>query len=167
MKSSTHAFGTHLRYRLATACRIAVVGIGDKSSIVDRLGMEAALEIELLHIPGVRVFFAGTMPESMTGPLRKFHPDHVLLLDSADMDTPPGTIAIIEPERIPAGYFSTHALPLSAVMEFLENDSGTKVTLIGIQPGVTRYDEVLGPEEQDLLHRNLAELSGILRKSCG
>ncbi len=167
MKISPHPFGIHLRYRLATARRIAIVGIGDEYSIVDRLGMEAAREIEGMHLLGVRVFFAGTVPESMTGPLREFHPDHVLLLDAADMGNPPGTIAIIDQERIPAGYFSTHALPLSAVMEFIENDSGAAVTLIGIQPGMTSYDGVLYPEEQALLHRNLTELSGILRESCG
>ena len=68
-------FGDNLRRRLDGALRIAIVGIGDELSPVDRLGMLAAHEIEKLHLPGIRVFFAGTMPESMTGTLRIFHPD--------------------------------------------------------------------------------------------
>ena len=95
VKPSPHAGEINLRQRLAGARRIAVVGIGDENSAVDRLGMEAAREIELMHLPGVRIFFAGTVPESMTGSLREFHPDHVLLLDAADMSSPPGTVAVI------------------------------------------------------------------------
>ena len=164
---SPPAFGRLLRQRLGTAWRIAIVGIGDDNSAVDRLGMDAAQQIEQHHLPGVRVFFAGTVPESMTGPLRAFHPDHILLVDAADMGSPPGTVAIIDPERIPAGHFSTHALPLSAVIEFIERDTGANVTLIGIQPDVSRDETGLGPDGRDLLHRNLAELTGILRKVCG
>ncbi|MCX6689283.1 MAG: hydrogenase 3 maturation endopeptidase HyCI [Methanoregula sp.] len=159
------AFDRLLRQRLGTAQRIAIVSIGDENSAVDRFGMEAAREIERQHLSGVRVFFAGTVPESMTGPLREFHPDHILLVDAADMGNPPGTVAIIDPERIPAGHFSTHALPLSAVMEFIEKDTGANVTLVGIQPDLSR-DE-LGPDGRDLLHRNLVELVGVLRERCG
>ncbi len=124
--------------------------------------MEAAREIELMHLPGVQVFFAGTVPESMTGSLREFHPNHVLLLDAADMGSPPGTVAIIDPEKIPKSHFSTHALPLSAVMEFIEKDTGANVTLVGIQPDVNRD---LNPDGQDLLDRNIAELVGFLREN--
>ena len=167
MKPSPHASDINLRQRLAGARRIAVVGIGDENSAVDRLGMEAAREIELMHLPGVRVFFAGTVPESMTGPLREFHPDHILLLDAADMDSPPGTVALIDPEKIPKSHFSTHALPLSAVMEFLEKDTGANVTLIGIQPDMRRDETRLSHEGQDFLNRNFGELAGILREICG
>ena len=167
MKPSSHAGEINLRQRLADAHRIAVVGIGDENSAVDRRGMEAAREIELMHLPGVRVFFAGTVPESMTGPLREFHPDHILLLDTADMGSQPGTVAVIDPERIPAGHFSTHALPLSAVMEFIEKDSGAKVTLIGIQPDLSRDEKGLNPDGLDFLHRNLVEVAGVIREGRG
>ena len=163
MKPSPPAWDINLRQRLAGAHRIAVVGIGDENSVVDRLGMEAAREIDTMHIPGVCVFFAGTVPESMTGSLREFLPDHVLLLDAADMGSQPGTVAIIDPVRIIDTHFSTHALPLSAVMEFIEKDTGANVTLIGIQPDMLR-DE-MDSDGQDLLHRNLAELVGFLREN--
>jgi hydrogenase 3 maturation protease len=138
------------------------VGIGDELSPVDRLGMLAAQEIERLHLPGIRVFFAGTMPESMTGPLRIFHPDHVLLLDSADMGARPGTIAIIKPGKIHASLISSHALPLSVVMKFIAKDSKTRVILLGIQPDTARQ-RGLSAHDQDYLDQNLADLSCILR----
>ena len=156
-------FGDHLRSRLGGALRIAIVGIGDELSPVDRLGMIAAQEIERLHIPGIKVFFAGTMPESMTGPLRAFNPGHVLLLASADMGARPGTIEVIKPGKIHASLVSSHALPLSVVMEFIAKDSKTRVTLLGIQPNIAAHDTGLSGEEVEYLNQNLADLYAIIR----
>lgn len=156
-----------LRQRLGAARRIAIVGIGDEHSGFDRIGMLVARQIDGMHIPGVRVFFAGIVPESMTGPIRTFQPDHVVLIDAAGMGAPPGTIAVIDPERISGEHFSTHALPLSAVMEFIEHDAGTTVTLLGIQPGNNRNEAGLSFEGEELLHRNLTALTEILQELCG
>jgi len=152
-----------LRKRLEGACRIAIVGIGDELSPVDRLGMLAAREVEPLHLPGVRVFLAGTVPESITAPLRRFHPDHVLFFDAADMGARPGTIACIGPGTIEASSLSTHALPLSVVMEFIEQDSRARVTLVGIQPDMTGG---LLLKEQDFFIVDFSGLLGILRDIC-
>jgi len=164
VKRAPRAGDSDLRDRLAGARRVAVVGIGDEDSPVDRLGMVAARELARSAIPGIRVFFAGTVPESMTGPLRKFHPDHVLFLDAADMGNPPGTVAVIDPERISAGHVSTHALPLSAVMEFIAGDTGAKVTLVGIQPGLGEGE--MAGDGAEILDRNIGELEEILRNAC-
>ncbi len=130
-------FEIRLRRCLQGANRIAVVGVGDELNVHDRLGMLAAKEIDGLHLPDVRVFLAGTVPESVTGPLRRYKPDAILLLDAADMGSRPGSVAIVQPEEVRASLLSTHALPLSVVMEFLANDTGAKVILIGIQPDLS------------------------------
>ncbi len=127
-------FEARLRRRLQGAKRIAVVGIGDELNVHDRLGILAAREIEGLHLEHLRVFFAGTVPESVTGPVRKYKPDAVVLLDAADMGVRPGSVALVQPDEISASLLSTHALPLSVVMEFLTKDTGARVLLIGIQP---------------------------------
>ncbi len=126
----------------------------------DRLGMIAAREIGKLRLPGVTVFYGETVPESLTSSLRNLHPDHILMIDATDMEDSPGTLAVIEPERIHAISFSTHALPLSTFMEYLEKDLDTKVTLIGIQPeGSSECDGLSDRELEGLNH-----LFFILRK---
>jgi hydrogenase 3 maturation protease len=155
-------FHDRLQKRLTGAHRIAVVGIGDELLPIDRLGMIAAREMKNLHLLGTRVFLAGTMPESITGPLREFHPDHVLMIDAADMGVLPGTVAIIQPGRIQASLFSTHALPLSAVMEFIKKDIKTKVTLVGIQPENAIEGMDLSDREQDAISGLLATITRIL-----
>jgi hydrogenase 3 maturation protease len=152
-----------LQRRIKDTRRLAIVGIGDELIPSDRLGMFAAQEIGEQQIPGVRIFFAGTVPESITGPLRRYQPGHVLFLDAADMGARPGTIAIIEPERIQASLISTHVLPLSVVMDYIERETGTGVTLLGIQPDLTGPEKGLSAEDLAYLGQNLLSLSQILR----
>ncbi|HYM41102.1 MAG TPA: hydrogenase maturation protease [Thermoplasmata archaeon] len=140
-----------LRDRLRHAKRVAVVGVGDELNVHDRLGMLAAKEVDGLHLANVRVFLAGTVPESVTGPIRRYRPDAILLLDAADMGARPGTVALVEPREVRANLLSTHALPLSVVMEFLEKDAGARVTLVGIQPDLDAEGfSPAGPEQAGL-----------------
>jgi hydrogenase maturation protease HycI len=149
--------------RIKNARRLAIVGIGDELNIPDRLGMYTARELGRQHLPAVGVFYAGTVPESVTAPLRRYRPEHVLFLDSADMGARPGTIAVIEPERVQASLVSTHVLPLSVVMNYLEQETGAGVTLLGIQPDITGFDKDLSDEDMAYLERNLQLLVQALR----
>ncbi|PKG32280.1 hydrogenase 3 maturation endopeptidase HyCI [Methanoregula sp.] len=152
-----------LRRRLAGTRLITVVGIGDELSPSDRHGMTAAREIDRQSIPGVQVFLAETVPENITGPLRKYRPDHVLFLDAAEMGERPGTIARIEPEQVRARLFSTHALPLPVVMEYIERDIGIPVTLLGIQPETSSPGNALSGTDRRYFDENLRQVSEVLR----
>jgi len=156
-------FEAVLSRRLMKSECIAIVGVGDVLSPFDRLGMYAAEEIEKLHLANVKVFLAGTVPESITGTLREYQPDHVIFLDAADMGVPPGSVQVIEPGSTEVNLVSSHVLPLNVVMEYIEKDTGSRVTLLGIQPDITRPDRGLSGPEQEFLHRNLLALSDILR----
>ena len=149
--------------RIKSARRVAIVGIGDELIFPDRLGMYAAREMGEQNLHGVSIFLAGTVPESITGPLRRYGPGHVLFLDAADMGARPGTIAAIGQERIPASQISTHVRPLSVVMDYIEKETGAGVTLLGIQPDLTGTDKDLSEEDLAYLDRNLQVLSQILR----
>jgi hydrogenase 3 maturation protease len=154
---------TVLHQRLKNAHRIAIIGIGDDLSPFDCLGIYAAQEIEKRNLPSVRVFLAGTVPESITAPIRRFQPDHVILLDSADLNIRPGTINVVNPGKIEGNLVSTHVLPLSEVMKFIAHDSKTRVTLLGIQPDMTVPDKGLADKDREFLQQNLQNLSEILR----
>jgi hydrogenase maturation protease len=108
----------------------------------------------------IRLMLAGTVPESVTAPIRRFQPDHVILVDAVDMDKPPGTVQIVAPGHVEARFFSTHVLPLPVVMKFVADDTQAKVTLVGIQPDLTNESETRTPEEQ----AGLALVIGTLRR---
>jgi hydrogenase 3 maturation protease len=153
-----------MRFRLASDRRVAIVGIGDETIPLDRVGIEAAKEIERMQLTGVHVFIAGTVPESITGSLRVFSPQHVILFDVADFGSPPGTVTIVDPHQIALTQVSTHTLPLSVVMEFIRKDIDAEVTLLGIQPDLNRKDDGLSAEGTELLYRYLEGLAGVLRE---
>ncbi len=161
------AFERRLRARLRGTRRVAVVGIGDELSPHDRLGMLAAREIEGLHLPTIKVFFAGTVPESVTAPVRRYKPDHTILLDAADMAARPGTVAIVRAADVQARLFSTHALPLSVVMQFLEEDTKAPVTLIGIQPDTRAHESAPSALEEAGLTRLLVSVFRIMAQPRG
>jgi hydrogenase 3 maturation protease len=152
-----------LRQKLTGARRIAIVGIGDVLSPFDRQGMSVSREIEKLHLPDVKVFLAGTVPESITGALRVFRPDHVIFLDAADMGVQPGSIMVIEPEDTQVNLVSSHVLPLPVIMEFIAEDTGSGVILLGIQPDLERPDHDLSGPSQLLLQQNITALAELLR----
>ena len=144
-----------IRKKLAGASRIVIVGTGNDCSPVDRLGMYAAQKLRNGNIPQAGIFLAGTVPESVRAPVRRSRPDHILLLDAADMGARPGTIAIISKGTISGTLLSTHALQLSAVMEFMAKDTSAEVTLLGIQPDLTRPERGLTREDLEFLDQNL------------
>ncbi|MDD1717624.1 MAG: hydrogenase 3 maturation endopeptidase HyCI [Methanoregulaceae archaeon] len=155
-------FEDRLRSRLEGVRRLAIIGIGDEFMPADSIGMSAAREIGKIGLPGVKVFLAGTVPESVTGPIRTYRPDHVLMVDAADMGAGPGTLAIVEPGSITANLFSTHYFPLSVVMEYLSQDEGTKVILVGIQPDNEVHCDGLSPREREALRNLIDSLTSIL-----
>jgi hydrogenase 3 maturation protease len=149
--------------RIRNARTISVAGIGDELIPHDRPGMYAAREIRKFQIPGVSVFLAGTVPESITGALRRSRPDHVLFLDAADLGARPGTIALIDPGEVSAGLVSTHVLPLSVVMDYVGRETGAGVSLLGIQPDLTATGRDLSGPDLAYLDRNIGVLAQILR----
>ncbi|HMA05648.1 MAG TPA: hydrogenase maturation protease [Methanomicrobiales archaeon] len=160
--SDSPGFEPVLRERLAHALPLAVVGIGDELNPHDRLGMLAAGGIEALGLRGVRVFLAGTMPESITAPVRRFKPAHILFLDAAVMGKEPGTLGIIEACEVKGDLLVTHALPLPVVMEYLEKEARAPVTLVGIQPDLASSGERPTPEEEKGIGGLASLLAGIL-----
>jgi hydrogenase 3 maturation protease len=158
--SDSPGFELLLRQRLADARHLAVVGIGDELNPHDRLGMLAARRIEALGLPGLKVFYGGTMPESVTAPVRRTRPAHILFIDAAVMGKEPGTLGIIEACEVHADLLITHALPLAVVMEYLEKEAKAQVTLLGIQPDLTAAGEKPTREEK----AGLVKLTGILKE---
>src|SRR5437870_308197 len=74
------------------ALRVAVVGIGHELRGDDAAGSRVARALQPRSHDLLLVIDAGPAPENCTGPLRRFAPDLVLLIDAAQINVPPGTI---------------------------------------------------------------------------
>ena len=132
---------TFLSRQLSSAKRIAILGIGSELRQDDAAGMLAlrgigrSLKKDPKTAKKVRLFLGETAPENLTGEIKKYRPTHLILIDTIEMNEKPGTILVVDPERIADGAsFSTHKLPAKVLIDYLAKSFKSTVTIIGIQP---------------------------------
>ena len=82
----------------------------------------------------VAVFDGGTVPENYTGLIRKENPTHIILIDAVDMKKKPGYIRVVEKEEIANYNISTHAMPISFLIKYMETTVDAQIILVGVQP---------------------------------
>jgi hydrogenase 3 maturation protease len=82
----------------------------------------------------VVVIDGGIVPENFTGTIRKENPSHVILIDAVEMNAAAGDMEVIPKEKISQYNVSTHSMPISFLIKYLETTSSFKIILLGIQP---------------------------------
>jgi len=161
-QTGTEALGSMLGEELSGWKQIVILGIGNEFNGDDGLGVRAALKLKraLSNTPRIDVIATGTSPENFTGLLRKLSPSHVVLIDAAELGETAGTIELIEPHRIEKRMPSTHTMPLYMLAEYLEQELGAKVLILGIQPESLSFGTGVSDEVEasiDRLARLLVE----------
>lgn len=74
----------------------------------------------------------GIVPENYTSVVARHHPKYIILIDAVDMGLQPGAIRRIPKEKIGCMQVSTHGLPLSLLMTYLEQYT-VYISFIGVQ----------------------------------
>lgn len=141
---------------------VVVIGIGNPLRGDDAAGSLVARRIA--DLPGVCAIDAEEVPESYLAMVVKLQPDTIVFVDSVDMVSAPGSVALLDGDQI-AGYWpSTHRVPMGMLMSVLEHETHARVFAIGIQPAQTEFlrpmsDAVAASVEQvtGMLNRALAE----------
>lgn len=128
--------------------KIMVLGVGSTIRGDDGAGPEVATRLKNLSLPGVLAVDASTSPESFVGWVAEHHPEHLIIVDAADMGLRPGEVRRVPRERIGGEFLSTHSLPLTVLWEMLEEAAG-EVVFLGIQP----YTTALGAEMSEPVKR--------------
>ena len=153
--------------------RIALVGLGNELNGDDAAGVLVVREIkERLSTTGggadssasaCLLIEGGTAPENYTGPLRRFQPDWVIMIDAAHLEEAPGSLAWIAWEEIGGMSASTHTLPPSMLARYLMQELGCRVALIGIQPEHLEFDEPVSAPVAEAVKNLAQELAGWCR----
>jgi hydrogenase 3 maturation protease len=79
------------------------------------------------------VLDAGITPENYTKTIKEKKPENLVIIDAVDMQLDPGQIRIIPPKKIGVMHVSTHGIPLSVFIKYLQRYI-KNIILIGIQP---------------------------------
>lgn len=73
-------------------------------------------------------------PENHTHEIRNLNPSHMLIIDAVEFDGNAGEMLIITKDMIDTFNVSTHSMPVSFIISYIEESIGTKIMTIGIQP---------------------------------
>jgi hydrogenase 3 maturation protease len=107
-----------------------VMCIGNSQGGDDAVGPYIARKLKELNID---VIDSGTTPENYTSVVKQINPKKLIIIDAADMGLKPGEIRIVPKEKIGVMTISTHGIPTSVLMNYLEQYV-KELILIGIQP---------------------------------
>ena len=79
------------------------------------------------------VLDCGTVPENYTSVVKIHKPINLIIIDAVEMGENPGEVRIVPKEKIGTMHISTHGIPISILMTYLE-EYVEKIYFIGIQP---------------------------------
>jgi hydrogenase 3 maturation protease len=122
----------------------AIIAIGNSLRRDDGAGTYIAEKTRAAE--NFRVFNTGERPENFIETIISLKPAAIVLLDAADFGGSAGEIRVIPERVIPDTGMSTHALPLKFVCALLRENTGARITFIGIQPADVGFGEELSPE---------------------
>jgi len=107
-----------------------VMCVGNPQGGDDAVGPYIAKKLKQLNID---VINCRTTPENYTNVVKQLNPKRLIIIDAAEMGLKPGEIRIIPKEKIGVMTISTHGIPASVLMNYLEKYV-KEIFLIGIQP---------------------------------
>jgi hydrogenase 3 maturation protease len=139
--------------------RIAFIGIGSELHGDDGVGIEIIRSLSTRAGSFSRFSFmeGGTLPESVTGPIRRFAPNLVIIFDAAEFGGAPGEFRWLDTLEIDGFSASTHTFPLGAFADYLRKEFACEVQLLGIQPKAIEFGTILSPEVKKAC-RQLADI---------
>lgn len=132
--------------KIKEAKKTAILGVGSELKTDDAAGMLLIEALAARNLPEQVLLLPGsTAPENFTGVIRAFAPDLLILIDAAQMEAAAGAIAVIDAADLDGLSFSTHMLPLSVMLRYLQQQGLPDLLLLGIQPESTEFGFCLTP----------------------
>ncbi len=135
--------------------KIAILGIGNEIKGDDGLGPAIAKKLSKLFTNNedITIFDGGTVPENYTGSIRKENPSHIILVDAVEMKKEPGHIRVVQKDEIANYNISTHAMPVSFLIKYMETTIDAEIILIGIQPKQMELDQNISKEIEESIDK--------------
>ena len=125
-----------------------LLGVGNELQADDGAGLLAvrAIKTRLGNSPDMLLIEGATAPENFTGPIRRFAPDLVIIIDAAKMGKKVGEIDWIDLEQIDGFSASSHVQPLSILAGYLIREMNCEVMALGIEAGILEFGEPVSKE---------------------
>ncbi len=151
----------HLEEFINDAKRVAILGIGNDLRTDDGIGPYIVNHLRTKH-QNVFIEDVGSIPEAFVSPLAEFGAERIIMIDAADMRKPVGHIEFVAKDRIGGIAISTHSMPLSFLMQYLEDSTGAETILLGVQPRSIVFGEGLTPEIEEVARKLIILIDAVL-----
>ncbi len=147
-----------LREQLSDAMRgnVVVMGIGNPCRGDDAAGSCVVQQIRAA--PGVHVLDAQEVPENYLCQAGDQRPATIVLIDSVNLQSSPGSVALFDADQVAVYWPSTHRVPLSLLVDYLKRTTDARIFLIAIQPNQTGFLEPMSAE----VLSTVAAIAGLL-----
>ena len=144
-----------------------ILGIGNEIKGDDALGSVIAQKSSSLFNKNknIVVFDGGTVPENYTGLIRKENPTHIILVDAVDMKKEPGYIRVVKKEEIANYNISTHAMPVSFLIKYMETTVSAQIILVGIQPKSMGLTEQISKEVEKSIEEVVVTFDKLIKEN--
>jgi len=129
--------------------RVVLVGVGNALRGDDGVGVKIIELLQERRLENVMLINAETVPEAFTGKVEKYKPTHVMLIDAANFRGQVGETRLITGAQIGGQTLSTHSLPLSLFISYIEKSIDVPVILLGIQPKTIDFDMPMSREIEE------------------
>jgi hydrogenase 3 maturation protease len=119
--------------------KLVLVGIGNEFFGDDAAGIYVVRDLKRRFSNSESIFLveASVAPENFTGPIRKFSPDWVWIIDAADMNLNSGEVEILNLDQIDGISAFSHRMPLTLFARYIYETTNAEISFFGIQPEET------------------------------
>jgi hydrogenase maturation protease HycI len=149
--------------------RIVVLGVGNPDKGDDGAGpaVAAALAARQAAHPALSVLIIDgrETPESRTSEIRRFGPELTIIVDAAVGGNAPGTVYIVERDKIADEGVSTHNISLLYLVRYLEESIGSRVIVLGIEPSSLELGASMSQEVRQAVDDIVSEIIFCLGKN--
>mgnify|MGYP000924397529 CR=1 FL=1 len=144
--------------------KVVILGIGNEIKSDDGLGPVIVKKLSELFKDNLSVvcFDGGTVPENYTGSIRKENPTHIILIDAVQMKKVPGYIRVVKKDEIANYNISTHAMPVSFLIKYMETTIHAEIILVGVQPKSMELNEKISREVKDSIDKVVHTIEKVL-----
>jgi hydrogenase 3 maturation protease len=126
--------------------RVVVCGIGNRVRGDDAIGPLVIDSLKDKEDENILLLSCESVPESFLGTIADFEPEKVILIDAVDFGKKPGTVDRVDMHTVKQLNLSTHKMPLTLFVDYLQKRIKFRLVFIGFQPKSLRLGDDISPE---------------------
>ncbi len=164
-KDDIHPDLVSLAEKLKKSKRLVVLGVGSELMQDDKAGPDVTVCLEKKYgtdHPKVRIFTGYTTPENFTKDIADFQPEHVIIVDAANLNLAYGELTDLPIDRITDFSLGTHKLSLIMMIRYLAETVNPAFSVLAIQYKSVVFGEKMTKEMRAGVKKATAFLCDII-----